>query len=411
MTPRKQAGWILTGIVLFAVFLYFTSSLMMTITTTCGLLAAAYLWILVRMGDGWIDANEVEQMRDSDRSRVTARLDRYRLSLAALPEGVILIRSGQSIEWCNPAAEHHLGIKLTKHLGVAIDSVISDKKILQYLSEGDFSKPIKVLSKEPGRELLLSAVVADRTHFIIVTHDVTEQHRIDSMRKDFVANVSHELRTPLTVLSGFLDMILASPEIDEKTIREQLTIMQDESSRMKNLVNDLLALSSLENKDDVASESPEVVSMQRLVAGVAEDGVALSRGRHTITTHIDTDFAILGFVDEIRSACSNLVSNAVRYTPDNGKIDISWHYDKENDTCIYAVKDNGIGIAEKDLPRLTERFYRADKSRSRDTGGTGLGLAIVKHIAIRNHCKLVIESKLGAGSTFSLIFPSEILVR
>ena len=346
-----------------------------------------------------------------DRSRVTARLDRYRLSLAALPEGVILIRSGQSIEWCNPAAEQHLGVKLTVHLGVKISSVITDEKILQYLQKGEFDKPIKVLSKEPGRELLLSAVVADSSHFIIVTQDVTEQHRIESMRKDFVANVSHELRTPLTVLSGFLDMILSDPNIETKTLRDQLTLMQEESQRMINLVNDLLVLSSLENKDDMATESPEVVSMQRLVAGVAEDGIALSRGRHAISTDISTNIAVYGYVDEIRSACLNLVSNAVRYTPDGGIIKISWRYDKNTDSCIYSVTDNGIGIAAKDLPRLTERFYRADKSRSRATGGTGLGLAIVKHIAIRNHCKLLIESKLGEGSTFSLIFPSQTLAK
>ena len=410
MAPKQQAGWMLICIALFALLMYYTSTWLMTVTITCALLSAAYIWLFINMNDGWIDANEAEQMRH-DSSRVTARLDRYRLSLAALPEGVILIRSGQSIEWCNPAAERHLGIQLTMHLGVKISSVISDSKVLQYLKEGDYSKPIKILSKEPGRELLLSAVVADKSHFIIVTYDVTEQHRIENMRKDFVANVSHELRTPLTVLSGFLDMILSSPKVDEKVLREQLILMQEESSRMKNLVNDLLVLSSLENKDDVAIESPEVVSMQRLVAGVAEDGIALSRNRHNIQTHIDTEIAIYGYVDEIRSACSNLVSNAVRYTPDGGNIDITWHYDATKDVCVYSVKDNGIGIAEKDLPRLTERFYRADKSRSRETGGTGLGLAIVKHIAIRNHCKLVIESKLGEGSTFSLIFPSQTLVR
>lgn len=389
--------------------LFLTTDFQNTLIGACVALLALIGYIIFKMSDGWMNSVEAEQIK-SDQSRFTARIDRYRLSLSALPEGVVLFRQGHTVEWCNPAAEKHLGLKLTKHMGMAFNLVFDNPKIIEYLENGDFSKPIEVKSHEIGRILLLSAVVADKTHFIVVSRDITEQRRIDSMRKDFVANVSHELRTPLTVITGFLDMILRGKELDEKMLHEHLLLMQQESVRMQNLVNDLLSLSRLESKDEQQSYPPEVVNMPKLVAGLAEDGVALSRGRHTIDTDITANQAVLGQVDEIRSACLNLVTNAVRYTPDGGKIQISWHFNPDDQTATFAVKDNGIGIDAEDIPRLTERFYRVDKSRSREKGGTGLGLAIVKHVAIRNHCQLRIESEPGKGSTFSLVFPSDSLI-
>ena len=393
LSPRLFCILGLIIVVVITALLYVTTaSYEKTLIGTCIALVALICYIIFKIGDGWMNSMEAEQIK-SDQTRFTARIDRYRLSLSALPEGVVLFRQGHTVEWCNPAAEKHLGIKLTTHLGMALNLVFDNPKIIEYLESGDYSKPIEIKSHEPGRILLLSAVVADKTHFIVVSHDITEQRRIDSMRKDFVANVSHELRTPLTVIMGFLDMIVRGKEFDEKTLREHLGLMQQETSRMQSLVNDLLSLSRLESKDEQESDPPEVVNMPKLVASLAEDGVALSRGRHTIDTDISSDKAVLGQVDELRSACLNLVTNAVRYT-----------------SAIFSVKDNGIGIDAEDIPRLTERFYRVDKSRSRETGGTGLGLAIVKHVAIRNHCRLDIQSELGKGSTFSLIFPKESLV-
>lgn len=407
MTVNTHFSLMLLVIALISIEMYLTESVLLTLSVTCVLLLALCLYLLQYIHR----QNSKAAKMHLEYSRAIARLDRYRLSLSALPEGVVLLRQGQTVEWCNASAERHLGLKLDRHLGIFINEAIPEPKIHQYLQSNDYSKPLKILSKEEGRELLLFAVVADKNHFIIVTHDVTEQSRLDNMRKDFVANVSHELRTPLTVLSGFLDMILMNPKIDRHVLCEQLTLMQEESSRMQNLVNDLLVLAGLENKDNLVEEEPDVISMKRLVIALGDDAQALSRHRHLIQTHIDTDLAVYGYVDEIRSACSNLVSNAVRYTPEGGSIDIFWHYDSESESGIYTVKDNGIGIAEKDIPRLTERFYRADKSRSRETGGTGLGLAIVKHVAIRNHCRLQIHSELGKGSSFSLIFPKETLVQ
>ena len=409
LSPRSFCILGLICVAIIAGVLYVTVSWEKTLLGTSVALLALVCYIIFKMSDGWMNSVEAEQMK-SDQSRFTARIDRYRLSLSALPEGVVLFRQGHTVEWCNPAAEKHLGIKLTTHLGMALNLVFDNPKIVEYLESGDYSKPIEIKSHEPGRILLLFAVVADKTHFIMVTRDITEQRRIDSMRKDFVANVSHELRTPLTVITGFLDMILRGKELDEKTLQEHLGLMQQEAVRMQSLVNDLLSLSRLESKDEQESEPPEVVNMAKLVASLAEDGVALSRGRHTIDTDISCNWAVLGQVDELRSACLNLVTNAVRYTPDGGKIEISWRYDPKEENAIFAVQDNGIGIDAEDIPRLTERFYRVDKSRSREKGGTGLGLAIVKHVAIRNHCRLDIQSQPGKGSTFSLIFPKDSLI-
>ncbi|HIT97145.1 MAG TPA: phosphate regulon sensor histidine kinase PhoR [Candidatus Aphodousia faecavium] len=409
LSPRMFCVLGLVCVFVIVGLLFLTTDFQNTLIGACVALLALIGYIIFKMSDGWMNSVEAEQIK-SDQSRFTARIDRYRLSLSALPEGVVLFRQGHTVEWCNPAAEKHLGLKLTKHMGMAFNLVFDNPKIIEYLENGDFSKPIEVKSHEIGRILLLSAVVADKTHFIVVSRDITEQRRIDSMRKDFVANVSHELRTPLTVITGFLDMILRGKELDEKMLHEHLLLMQQESVRMQNLVNDLLSLSRLESKDEQQSYPPEVVNMPKLVAGLAEDGVALSRGRHTIDTDITANQAVLGQVDEIRSACLNLVTNAVRYTPDGGKIQISWHFNPDDQTATFAVKDNGIGIDAEDIPRLTERFYRVDKSRSREKGGTGLGLAIVKHVAIRNHCQLRIESEPGKGSTFSLVFPSDSLI-
>ena len=395
----------LTLVAILAAVMFLSSPLMVAMGVTLAALALLVVYIVFNLSVHWVDVAEAIDYRQTQ-NRYTARIDRYRLSLSALPEGVVLFRQGNTLEWCNPAAERHLGIKLTEHLGKGLREVFSNEALVSYLEAGDFAKPIEVTSKLTGGILSLSAVVADQTHFIVTTRDVTEQRRIEQMRKDFVANVSHELRTPLTVIRGFLDMILADDNIDPKIIREQLELMQAEASRMHKLVNDLLSLSRLENKDDTKNDLPEVVNMSKLVAALAEDAVMLSNGRHTINTDITTHKAVMGFVDEIKSACLNLVSNAIRYTPEGGKIDISWRVNDDG-SAVFSVADTGIGIAPQDIPRLTERFYRVDKSRSRDTGGTGLGLAIVKHVAIRHQCQLKIDSEPGKGSTFSLIFAPE----
>jgi two-component system phosphate regulon sensor histidine kinase PhoR len=240
---------------------------------------------------------------------------------------------------------------------------------------------------------------------IVITRDVTQTERVDAMRRDFVANVSHELRTPLTVVNGFLETLLDADMPLDDLRRRHLQLMHEQAGRMNRLIEDLLMLSRLESQESALLE--EDVDMPRLLHDVADDARALSGGRHTITVECDSAH-VRGSRDELRSAVGNLVSNAIRYTPAGGSITLTWKVG--NDGAIVSVQDTGIGVAPEHIPRLTERFYRVDKSRSRETGGTGLGLAIVKHVLLRHDGRLDIDSQLGLGSTFSAWFPRARLV-
>ena len=229
------------------------------------------------------------------------------------------------------------------------------------------------------------------------------------MRRDFVANVSHELRTPLTVLSGFLDMALHG--IDEKVPTKlelqasHLQLMREQAGRMQRLINDLLTLSRLENEEQ--TKPSEIINLSAMLSTIAEEIRVMAVKTHTVETDIDAGISVHGWPDELRSAVVNLMTNAVRYSPSGGTIKLTGKI-KENGAIAISVTDNGIGIAEKDIPRLTERFYRVDKSRSRDTGGTGLGLAIVKHVLIHLNATMHIESRLGEGSTFTVEIPASL---
>ena len=242
---------------------------------------------------------------------------------------------------------------------------------------------------------------------ILVTHDVTELERLEQMRRDFIANASHELRTPLTVINGFLEIASSEPDLDPVTRQQHLQLMAEQGQRMKHLVEDMLTLTRLESVEYPLRE--EVVDMRQLLEQVKAEGEALSGGRHRVTLDFDGP-DLKGSGDELRSAIGNLVSNAVRYTPDGGSIAIRWH--ETADGCRCDVSDTGIGIRPEHISRLTERFYRVDKSRSRATQGTGLGLAIVKHVLVRHQGQLQIDSEVGKGSCFSLLFPrSAMLLR
>ena len=237
---------------------------------------------------------------------------------------------------------------------------------------------------------------------MIVTRDVTEGRRLEEVRRDFVANVSHELRTPLTVISGFLDLEKDDEGANREVLAYHRSLMREQTKRMRMLLDDLLTLSRLENEDEGSTDEPDVVAMPKLVEDVVREGKALSMGKHEFRVEIE-DVSLVGFADELRSAAMNLVSNAVRYTPEGGSITVRWG--RFGTGSCFSVTDTGIGIDAKHIPRLTERFYRVDKGRSRATGGTGLGLAIVKHILRHNGGTLAIESTPGKGSTFAMRFP------
>lgn len=340
------------------------------------------------------DERKAKRIRDRD--------FRYRQTLALMPQGVTILREDWSIEWVNEAAGRHLGI-MPEDIGKLLFDVVRDERMRRWLFSREFEKPLVMTPEGSPFILEFTAVAPDLRHTMIVSHDVTERRRLDDMRRDFVANVSHELRTPLTVIGGFLDMECEKGSVPEEMIEYHRSLMREQTRRMKSILDDLLTLSKLENKDEgAAPEEPEVVAMPKLVEDVVREGRALSMGRHEITCEVE-DVSVIGYADELRSAVMNLVSNAVRYTPQGGTVAVTWK--RVGTGAVLAVKDTGIGIDPKHIPRLTERFYRVDKGRSRSVGGTGLGLAIVKHTVRRNGATLEIESAPGKGSTFSMRFP------
>jgi two-component system phosphate regulon sensor histidine kinase PhoR len=258
----------------------------------------------------------------------------------------------------------------------------------------------------PNMALEVRVIEVERTRLMVISRDITQREQVDAMRRDFIANVSHELRTPLTVVNGFMEILLDAQHEDEATRRHHLTLMQEQAQRMSRLVEDLLTLSRLESSESSLAE--EVVDVQALMRDVAAEATALSHGRHRIELQ-PARAHLRGNPEELRSAFANLVSNAIRYTPDGGAITLAWRAEADGGGR-FEVRDTGIGVAPEHIARLTERFYRVDKSRSRETGGTGLGLAIVKHVLLRHDARLDIQSELGAGSTFAAVFPASRIV-
>ncbi len=360
----------------------------------CWSVATAVLFILgMTLWQSLMREDRIKARRIRDRDQ------RYRQTLALLPEGVVILGEGWRVEWVNARALEHLSLG-PGCAGRSFFDSVHDEGLRRWLIERNFSGRF-ALEVPDGRRLEVAVVAPDARHMMIVTHDSTERMRLDDMRRDFVANVSHELRTPLTVISGFLELESAPGSVSPETLARHRELMYEQARRMKSLLDDLLLLSSLENRDEHPDEDAEVIAMPRLIEDVAREGRALSAGRHEIVVRTE-DVSLIGIADEIRSAAMNLVSNAVRYTPEGGSILITWH--RFGMGAELAVKDTGIGIEARHIPRLTERFYRVDKGRSRGTGGTGLGLAIVKHILRRNGGELRVESVPGKGSTFALRF-------
>lgn len=347
------------------------------------------------------------QQLEKNTRRLTEREARYRKTLAALPEGIVLVKYDWAVTWCNDVAERIFNIHGEDDVGRHLLAFITDENLRDYIKAGNFKESYIMRNKDSGTTYEVRLVDVDRKTRILITRDITEQERLDAMRRDFVANVSHELRTPLTVLTGFLDMALHGIDPKGPAKRElqisHLQLMRDQAGRMQRLINDLLTLSRLEIEADV--KPAEIINLTAMLQTISEEIRVMSAGTHTIETDISPDVSIRGWPDELRSAVVNLMTNAVRYSPTGGPIKLASRVNDEG-TISISVADHGIGIAEKDIPRLTERFYRVDKSRSRDTGGTGLGLAIVKHVLIHHNARMRIESKLGEGSVFTMEFPA-----
>jgi len=335
--------------------------------------------------------------------------ERFRRTISALPEGIVLVDESLQIDWCNPVAEQHFGVRLAADQGLRITNMVREPEFVGYMTSAHFESPLvfRPLAR-PGTALEVRVVDFEPERSIIISRDITQRERVDAMRRDFIANVSHELRTPLTVVTGFLETLLDAPSDDAATRRRHLGLMHDQAQRMTRLVEDLLTLSRLESRASVVPD--DIVDVRQLVREVADEARVLSAGRHRIDVDAPPAF-VRGSRDELRSAFANLVSNAIRYTPDGGTIALRWREDAgQGGEGRFEVQDTGIGIATEHLSRLTERFYRVDKSRSRETGGTGLGLAIVKHVLLRHDGRLDVTSEVGRGSTFSAVLPAARLI-
>lgn len=363
-----------------------------------------------RLPDGWgawtdIFSRLYKSRRGDEKNQaeLTEWLARFRQAMTLLPDGVVIMDDVLFLEWCNPVAENHLGLSLAKDKGMRVTNLVRTPEFMDYIILGRYETPLTLSFRD--RKLIAHIIPFENRRQILVTHDITESERIDMMRRDFIANASHELRTPLTVINGFLEIASLQPDLDITIRHSHLKLMTEQGERMQRLVEDMLTLTRLESMDHLLRV--ETVDMRGLLEQILQEAEALSAGRHQITLEIDGQ-DIRGSKDEIRSALTNLVTNAIRYTPEKGTIHISWINTPQG--ARFSVTDNGIGISPEHISRLTERFYRVDKSRSRETQGTGLGLAIVKHVLLRHKAQLLIDSTPGVGSKFTVQFPANIAI-
>lgn len=341
-------------------------------------------------------------VRQENEARVelSSELDRVHAAVDQLPDGLVVLDRFDHVEWSNNAAEHLHGIFGRKR---PIHHYVRQPEFIEYLERADYSTPIRVsLQAQPGRVFEIGLFRTDGGQKLMVTRDITDQAKLDAVRRDFVANVSHEIRTPVTVIGGFAETLLTL-DLDEAKRREYLATILKQSQNMQRLVADLLMLSSLENSSTAPSES--TIDVAAMIGAIAAEARALSAGRHTVVEAVDSNCQLRGAPMEIESALRNLMTNAIRYTPDGGVVTMRWSI--RGDEAWLSVRDTGIGVAAEHMPRLTERFYRVESGRSRSTGGTGLGLAIVKHVVQRHGARLDVQSWLGEGSVFTLVFGLE----
>ena len=345
------------------------------------------------------------RLASAEREQATQELDRFRRAAEALPDGVMILDGHRAIEWMNLHAEACLGLKGSVDTGSRITHLLREPEFLDYLDSPDHrGVPLELhTQRNPGRCLQLQAAPFAAGRTLLLVRDVTQLQKLATMRRDFVANVSHELKTPLTVTLGFVETALdALEDTPPQEVAHYLQTAVEQARRMQQLIDDLLTLSSLETDSPPPLEDP--IDVAALLTDIGQEVQALSAGRHHITLENQGPRGLLGSVRELRSAFANLAGNAVRYTPDGGEIVLSWSAEGAAGGR-FSVRDSGIGIAREHLPRLTERFYRVDRGRSREAGGTGLGLAIVKHVLERHQATLQIESEPGRGSVFSAVFP------
>ncbi len=420
------AMWLLGGLLLGLLFGSPVAGLMVGALTLLGIhlwyAVHLLLWLRrpkkIELPDGvgiWREIYDLSVERHKQarkrKKRLAGIVKEFRASTTALPDAAVVLDGDSNIAWFNQAAIDLLALRGNQDIGQRINNLLRHPEFNAYFGapEPDASGVEISAPAAPERTLWVRMIHYGKDQCLLIARDVTELKRIEQTRRDFVANASHELRTPLTVLRGYLDMMVGESHEDEalRPWAEPIDEMLRQATRMNQIIGDLLKLANLESGQ--ALNHRECVSMPALIGSAVEEARAISAGRHRLELAVDEDLHLYGSASDLQSVIANLLSNALRYTPQGGVVRLEWQ--EEQGRAMLSVSDSGIGIAAQDLPRLTERFYRADAARSRETGGTGLGLAIVKHALERHEASLMISSQLGKGSVFRCQFPAHRLER
>ena len=342
------------------------------------------------------------RLREQGLEQERLRLEQFLSAIEASPNGVLILDASEQIVWCNSVSADHFGLDPQRDRRQRVTNLVRSPAFVAYLQQQSFAEPVNFPNPRGDGTLSVLLRPYGEGMKLVLSQDITDRERNEAMRRDFVANVSHEIRTPLTVLAGFIETMGKLPLTEVERARV-LELMTQQAQRMQTLVSDLLTLAQLEGSPRPAAD--RWVPLAPLLRQVESDALALSGGRHAIAFADAAGVEIAGAQSELLSAIHNLVSNAVRYTPEGGRITLAWQRAPDGGGEL-SVSDSGVGIAREHIPRLTERFYRVDGSRSRDTGGTGLGLSIVKHVVQRHGAELQIDSEPGKGSRFRIVFPA-----
>lgn len=350
----------------------------------------------------------VHKRNRTKRKELGVLVKRFREGSEALPDAAVVVDANAAIIWCNRLARIELGLQWPDDIGRRIYNFIRHPRFIEFYHKGNYDKPIEVPSPVNDQRILEYRIMPyGDQHLLLLIRDVTKLTQIEKMRKDFVANVSHELRTPLTVINGYLETLPEANNLPEEFLQKAFSEMRSQSTRMQCLIEELLVLSRIEASNERASQN--IVDVPRVLRIIKVEADTLNATKqHTINMHIDPNIKVYGIETELRSAFSNLIFNAIHYTQDKGEVTVEWKMTDQQ--AAFSVRDNGYGIESKHLARLTERFYRVDKARSRKTGGSGLGLSIVKHVLNHHNSRLLIRSKVGQGSEFSFAFSAELSV-
>ncbi len=359
-------------------------------------------------GDVFTEIYRLQKRNKKRHKRLVNLLARFRETTEAMPDGVVVMQANGTIEWWNEIGGKMLDLKYPQDVGQRITNLVRTPEFQYFYEHTEWDERFSFPAPGDGNKIISIRITPyGQDQSLLMARDVTLLERVEQIRRDFVANISHELRTPLTVMTGFLEAMASDEVIDEKTRKRSIELMQQQSKRMHRLVEDLMLLSKLENEQKPVKH--EVIHVPQLLVTLKEEAEMISGERkHIVTVNADDELYIYGDTKELDSAFSNLVINAVNYTPDGGDINMRWYQDE--DGAHFEVSDSGIGIPSHHIPRLTERFYRVDVARSRETGGSGLGLAIVKHALSRHKANLRIDSEVGRGTTFICDFPKDAIV-